>query len=109
MLYKLQTEFYDDVPLEMKGTIQTDIDVTMNLLFGTRISKYRNPITLSKLDIKDESSANRDIRFYIGSQLLIQGGFLELSIDLWLFSVHIGPVLSLNYDNRGGCYITARL
>lgn len=109
VLYKLQTEFYDNVPLEMEGTISTDIDITMNLLFGTRISKYRNPVVLNRLNILDESWVNRDVRFYIGSQLLIQGGFLELSIDLWLFSVHIGPVLSLNYDNRGGCYITARL
>ena len=107
--YNLQSEFYDDVPLEMKGTISTDIDVTMNLIFGTRVSRYRNPVVLSELNVLDDAYANRDVRFYIGSQLLIQGGFLELSIDLWLFSIHIGPVLSLNYDNRGGCYITARL
>lgn len=109
VLYKLQTEFYDNVPLEMEGTISTDIDVTMNLIFGTRISKYRNPVVLNRLNILDESWVNRDVRFYIGSQLLIQGGFLEISIDLWFYTVQIGPVLSLNYDNRGGCYVTARL
>ena len=109
VLYKLQTEFYDNVPLEMEGTISTDIDITMSLLFGTRISKYRNPVVLNRLNILDESWVNRDVRFYIGSQLLIQGGFLEISINLWFYTVQIGPVLSLNYDNRGGCYITARL
>ena len=109
VLYKLQTEFYDNVPIEMEGTISTDIDITMSLLFGTRISKYRNPVVLNRLNILDESWVNRDVRFYIGSQLLIQGGFLEISINLWFYTVQIGPVLSLNYDNRGGCYITARL
>ncbi len=109
VLYKLQTEFYDNVPLEMEGTISTDIDITMSLLFGTRISKYRNPVVLNRLNILDESWVNRDVRFYIGSQLLIQGGFLEISINLWFYTVQIGPVLSLNYDNMGGCYVTARL
>ena len=105
--YDLQVEFHD-TPLEMKGTLTTDMDITFDILFGTRVSRYRNPVSFSELRPKDEYGYNRNLSFYIGSELLIQGGFLELSIDLWLFSVHIGPVLSLNLSNYGGCYVTFR-
>lgn len=107
VIYKLQAEF-SETPLEMKGTLTTDMDITMDLIRGIRISKYRNPVRFSELKIRNGNAFNRDIQFYIGSELLIQGGFLEINIDLWLFSVHIGPVLSLNLSNSGGCHVTFR-
>ena len=107
VIYKLQAEF-SETPLEMKGTLTTDMDITMDLIRGISISKYRNPVRFSELKARSENDFNRNVSFYIGSELLIQGGFLEINIDLWLFSVHIGPVLSLNLSNCGGCYITFR-
>ncbi len=107
VIYKLQAEF-SETPLVMKGTLTTDMDITMDLIRGISISKYRNPVRFSELRTRNGDVFNRNIQFYIGSELLIQGGFLEIGIDLWLFSVHIGPVLSLNLSNYGGCYVTFR-
>ena len=108
VVYNFQAKFDDDVPLKMKGTLITNMDISFDLLYGTRISKYRNPVTFSELTVLREQDYNRDVRFYIGSQLLIYGGFLELSLDFGPFSFHLGPVLSLNLDNYGGCHIIAR-
>ena len=105
--YNLQVEF-PNAPMKFKGTSTTEMEITMDLLFGTRISKFENPISLTDLTVKNPADYNKDIPFYIGSQILIYGGFLEISVDLWLFSIDFGPVLSINIDNSAGCYGIAR-
>ena len=102
--YNLAVEF-DDNPMHVKGTIKP----SFNYLFGTvgvPTNHFRSPVTITELTLTNESSYNKDVKFYIGSQFQIQGGFLGLTIDF--LDIDIGPVLSLDFDMAGGCYLTAR-
>ena len=106
--YNFQAEFEDDVPLKLKGSIATDLDVTMNLLYGTRISRCENPVTIEEFSVQRDEDYNRDVHLYLGTQLFAAGRFLELNFKIWFVKVHFGPVLKLHLDIYGGCYITAR-
>ena len=104
--YNLQVEF-DKTPIEVEGTLTTDFEYTLGV-FGANIKNFKTPVKISKLTVLNESDYNKDINFYIGSQLAVQGGFLSLKINLYIFKIDIGPILSLNMDCHGGCCITAR-
>ena len=102
--YNLVAEF-DENPMHVKGTIRPSFDYLFGTI-GVPTNNLRSPVTITELTLTDESSYNKDVRFYIGSQFQIQGGFLGLTIDF--LDIDIGPVLSVNFDMAGGCYLTAR-
>lgn len=67
-------------------------------------------MTISEFELVDpkKEDYNKDINFYIGSQLVSRLSALEFEITIIIWTVKIGPILSLNEDCSGGCYITAR-
>lgn len=105
--YNLQTEF-GEAPIFIKGTLVTDFTIGFGT-HGTRIREYRNPVKVKSLVLRDQSYANTDIRFYIGSQLAVQGGFLGIKLNLGVYKLSIGPVFSINMEMEGGCRMKARL
>ena len=102
--YNMQTEF-DATPIHVKGKMTTDFSFG----FGTypaKIHKYNTSVKIADLDVK--GNYNKDINFYIGSQLDIRGDFLSIQVDLKIFKISIGPVLSMALDCEGGCRFKAR-
>ena len=102
--YNMQTEF-DETPIHVKGRMITDFAFG----FGTypaKIHKYNTSVKITDLDVK--GNYNKDINFYIGSQLDIRGDFLSIQVDLKIFKISIGPVLSIAFDCEGGCRFKAR-
>ncbi|MBR4461395.1 MAG: Cna B-type domain-containing protein, partial [Erysipelotrichaceae bacterium] len=107
MSYNVQADF-DDTPIRVKGTMTTSFDYSLSTR-GADIDNYKTSVSIKQLDVLRDGDCNKDIKFYIGSQIAVQGGFISLELDLGITSFELGPVLSLNQDSRGGCYFTARL
>ena len=104
--FNLQAQF-DEHPIEVEGTLTTDFNYGIGT-HGANINTFRTPVKIRKLTVINPEDYNKDIHFYIGSQLTLQGGFLSLKINLLIEKINLGPVLSITQDSRGGCYITAR-
>ena len=106
MNYNLQVNFSDE-PIDVKGTIITDFDYGFGTHGGT-INNYRTKVNISELTVKNPADYNKDIDFYIGSQLTSEASVIKIDIDIWITEITIGPVFKLSLDCRGGCYFTAR-
>ena len=106
--YNWQVQFFDDVKISnLEGTLATDLDVELGTKAG--IKNYKTQIYVDDLELENEGDCNKDINFYLGSQLHMEGGLFEVTIHLIFKKIHLGPILSLDYDSDGGCYVTARL
>ena len=103
--YSLDTQF-DSTPIHVVGTMSTEFSLFAGS-HGSGIKKYRTPVKISKLEVLDGRSYNKDINFYIGSTLTASCEFMHIELDLWLFEINIGPLLGLYMDNSGGCHIKA--
>ncbi len=111
MDYNLQVQF-DETPVRVKGKMTTDFDYGLGT-HGATIEKYRTEVTVSELtvdphDPDNTEHYNKDINFYIGSQIDIKGEFLKLTINLGFWKKTFGPVLKIAQESEGGSYVTAR-
>ena len=106
MNYNLQVKFGAE-PINVKGTIITEFDYGIGTHGGT-LNNYRTKVNISELTVKNPSDYNKDIDFYIGSQLTSEASVIKIDIDIWITEITIGPVFKLALDCRGGCYFTAR-
>ena len=106
MNYNLQVNFSDE-PIDVKGTIITDFDYGFGTHGGT-INNYRTKVNISELTVKNPADYNKDIDFYIGSQLTSEASVIKIDIDIWITEITIGPVFELALDCRGGCYFGSR-
>ena len=111
MDYNLQVNF-DDTPIEVKGTLVTDFAYGLGT-HGSTINDYRTKVNISDLTVDPEhklgnTAYNKDVNFYIGSQITSHASVIEIDIDIWITEITIGPVLKLELDCHGGCYFTAR-
>ncbi len=106
-VYNLQAQFDDDVPMRIKGTIASDLTYTANLLKTPSIS-FKNPTTITELEVLNEADYNKDIHFYLGTYFYIHGTYLDIHFHVWFINIDFGPVLTMNLDQYGGCYFTAR-
>ena len=104
--YNVQAEF-DEKPIEVAGTLVTDFNYTISVK-GGQINEFRTPVTIRSFTVVNDEDYNKDISFYIGSELLADLSVIDYNIDIWFIHIHIGPVLKLTQDCAGGCYITAR-
>ena len=105
--YNFQTEFDEHPIQELKGTIQSNMDLNIGTS-GIGVQNYRTPVKISSFKLKNVSDANKDVKFYIGSQFDLYGGFISTKVDFGLFSIKIGPLVKLIQRSTGGCYFTAR-
>lgn len=97
--YNMQFEC-DDNRLYMEGNMSNKIGFTLSSTKGREISQFSTPIVLDKYENRDQND-DREVRFYIGSQFLWQGGALAVTIPI--INVDIGPIISVNQTNSGGC------
>ena len=102
--YRLETEF-DSTPIHVRGSFSNYCAIGYGT-HGTRVRNFNTPVTIDKLDILDPSGYNKDINFYIGTGLYLQGGFLE--VDIPVVDISYGPLVSINMTGQGGCRINAR-
>lgn len=107
--YSMQVCFEDDVSLNMKGRLRTDLEFEIGT--KSKVKNFTTNVTISNFELADPAKdSNKDINFYIGASMLAKGGLFEIDIPvLWIKTITIGPVLSLNNESSGGCYIRANL
>ena len=107
VIFNAQAEF-DETPIQVIGTLLTDFDYTFSILTGAEIKNFRTPVTIRDFTVINPEDYNKDINFYLGSEMICRGSFIEIELDFYFFVIDIGPILSLNQDCTGGCYFTAR-
>ncbi len=96
---------FDDAPMNVKGNLHTDFNygLTVN---GANINDYNSPVTISELTFTNAEDYNKDVSFYIGSELISQLAIIYVEIDLGIIKIEFGPVLSLDFHSYGGRYFT---
>ena len=99
---------FDETPLHMAGHMRNSVDFHISPIFGMHVENFQAPVDLTVFEPKTEPP-NKQINCYLGSAFEIHGGFLEIHLDLGIFEIHIGPVLSLDEKSQGGAHIVANL
>ncbi len=105
MSYNLQVEF-DDTPITVMGTMHTNFDYGIGT-HGPTISNIRTQVTTDSVQIKDPKNYNKEVNYYIGSQITADGRILQIKIKLGFIHITIGPILDLTLNACGGCFFEA--
>ena len=98
--FNVQAQF-DESPIQVKGTLLTDFAYSLTIT-GANIDHFRTPVTISELTVLN-GDYNKEIDFYLGTELEAKFGVIYIDI----FGYEFGPILSLEQDSTGGCYIYA--
>ena len=98
--FNVQAQF-DESPIQVKGTLLTDFAYSLAIT-GANIDHFRTPVTISELTVLN-GDYNKDIDFYLGTELEAKFGVIYIDI----LGHEFGPILSLEQDSTGGCYIYA--
>lgn len=93
---------FDETPMNVKGDLRTNFNYGISVL-GANINHFETPAKISELTPSNEADYNKDIKFYIGSQLNSELAIIYVEI----LGYEFGPVLSLNFVGNGGRYFTA--
>lgn len=97
---------FDDTPMNVKGDLSTKFNygLTVN---GANINDFKTPVSISEINITNPADYNKDINFYIGSQLNASLAIIYVEVSFMGLDYSLGPVLSLDFLEYGGRYFTA--
>ena len=104
--YSMVVQF-DEKPIQIEGSMLTQF----SMAFGTypaEVRQNRTMVDFKKVKVVNEADYNKEINFYIGSSISASGSFLHVKIDLWLFDIDFGPLLSLTLAANGGSSAKAK-
>ncbi|MBR1909205.1 MAG: hypothetical protein IJ821_01320 [Lachnospiraceae bacterium] len=106
--YCLETEF-DEHPINVKGNINSKIDVDINLIAGTKINNDDSKITITDFTLQNPDDVNKDIQFYIGTGVYFDRKLGEVKINLIFTKIKFGPIFKVTANTENGYYYTARV